>query len=120
MRLVQSLLPLAAIFGFPVGAFAVVALSPIDVQSTFGTGKPFSSSTPSGLAYTIVLNSDGTASRTPRKGKAAITGTWRISKGGYCSTWAKSQEHCYRVEKDADRYKVVDGSGSPVAYWTIK
>ena len=92
-------------------------LTPKEIQATFGTGKPFTSSTPSGTAYTITLNADGAASRMPKKGKVAITGKWRVSKDGYCSTWGKGTENCYLIRKDSDRYKVVDPKGSVVAYW---
>ena len=119
-RLLQALALPSAIFCFPLQALAATTLTPAEIQATFETGKPFSSSTPSGTSYTIVLNSDGSASRTPRRSKVAITGRWRLSKEGYCSTWGKSQENCYRMEKDTGRYKVLDRSGSTVAYWTIK
>jgi hypothetical protein len=119
-RLVQTLLLPAAIFSFPLQAAAAAALTPAEIQATFGTGTPFSSSTPSGTSYTIILKSDGTASRTPRRSKTAITGMWHLTKDGYCSTWGKSQENCYRVEKDTGRYKVLDHSGSTIAYWTTK
>jgi hypothetical protein len=119
-RFVQTVLLPAVILCFPLEAVAAAALSPVEIQATFGTGKPFSSSTPSGTTYTIILNTDGTASRTPRRSKTPITGTWHVSKDGYCSTWGKSLESCYQVEKDTGRYKVLDRSGSTVAYWTIK
>jgi len=85
-------------------AVAAAALTPAEIQATFATGKPFSSSTPSGTTYTMVLKADGTASRT-------------LSKDGYCSIWGKSAENCYRVERDSARYKVIDRSRSTVAYW---
>jgi hypothetical protein len=99
---------------------AAKPMTPKEIQATFGTGTPFTSSTPSGTSYTITLNSDGTASRLPKKGKVAITGKWRVSKDGYCSTWGKSSENCYQVEKDSDRYKVLDAHGAAVAYWRTK
>jgi hypothetical protein len=98
----------------------VKPLTPKEIQATFGTGTPFSSSTPSGTTYTVTLNSDGTASRLPHKGKVAITGKWRVSKDGYCSTWGKGTENCYKIEKDGDRYKVLDARAGVVAYWKTK
>ena len=119
-RLVQTLLLPTALFCFPLQAMAAAALTPAEIQATFATGTPFSSTTTSGTAYSIVLKTDGTASRTPRRSKTPITGTWRLSKDGYCSTWGKSAENCYRVERGAARYKVLDRSGSTVAYWMAK
>jgi hypothetical protein len=121
-RLAQDVLLVAAVFCFPLQALAapLTPMTPKEIQATFGTGTSFSSSTPTGTTYTIVLNSDGTASRTPRRSKVAITGTWRVSKDGYCSTWAKSMEKCFKIEKDTDRYKVLDKSGTVAAYWKTK
>ena len=118
-RQVQTSLLLIAAFCFPLEARAA-ALTPKEIQATFATGTPFSSTTPTGTTYTIVLKSDGTASRTPRKSKVAITGTWRLSKDGYCSTWGKNSENCYKIEKGTGRYNVLDKSGARVAYWKIK
>ena len=118
--LVQAVLLPAVMFSVPLTALAAAALTPREIGATFATGTPFSSTTPSGTSYSIVLKSDGSASRTPSRSKTAITGTWRLSTDGYCSTWGKSAENCYRVEKDAGRYKVFDKSGSTVAYWIAK
>jgi hypothetical protein len=119
--LVQAvLLPAVMMFSVPLTAVAAAALTPREIGATFATGTPFSSTTPSGTSYSIVLKSDGSASRTPSRSNTAIAGTWRLSTDGYCSTWGKSAENCYRVEKDAGRYKVLDKSGSTVAYWIAK
>jgi hypothetical protein len=118
-HLAQTLLIVATTSCFTLPALAA-ALTPKEIQTTFGTGTPFSSTTPTGTTYTIVLNSDGTASRTPKKSKTAITGTWHVSKDGYCSTWGKGSENCYKIEKDKDRYRVLDKHGSLVAFWKTK
>src|ERR1700690_21562 len=86
----------SAVFCLPVVALAATKPAPAtdtpltakQIQTTFGTGTPFSSSTTTGTTYVMVLNKDGTASRTPKKGKA-IAGKWTASKDEYCSTWGK-------------------------------
>jgi hypothetical protein len=98
-------------------ALAANTLSPEQIKSTFGTGQPFSSISPSGAAYTLVLNVDGSASRTPKGSKAAVTGTWRVASDGYCSKWGKNPENCYTIQKGAKAYTVLDSGGKIVARW---
>src|SRR5262249_12552792 len=72
-------------------------LSPDDIKKTFGTGKSFTSETPGGSILALTLSPDGTAKAVPKGKKSGLTGTWRASDKGYCSTWGKASEKCYTV-----------------------
>jgi hypothetical protein len=94
-------------------------LLPKDIKSQFGTGKPISGvSLPSNKKYTLVLKADGSAAMTLAGDKTPKTGTWRVSKTGYCSKWGSQAEHCYNVQPNGKQYDVVDDSGKVVAHWT--
>ena len=94
-------------------------LLPKDIKAQFGTGKPINGvSLPSNKKYTLVLKADGTAEMTLAGDKSPKTGTWRVSKTGYCSKWGTQAEHCYNVQPNGKQYDVVDDSGKVVAHWT--
>jgi hypothetical protein len=99
-------------------AMAASGLSPHEITATFGTGKPFASSSPAGARFTLVLFPDGKASRTPKGSKTATVGKWRVSDTGYCSTWGNSAENCYTIQKGDQTYTVRDSTGKTVARWT--
>jgi len=44
---------------------------------------------------------------------------WRVDDKGYCSKWAGGSEHCYTIEKNGNRYSVIDGAGKVVSHWTL-
>lgn len=100
-----------------VPAFAADKLSPDDIKKTFGTGKGFASEAPSGSTLTLTLSPDGTAKALPKGKKKGQVGTWRVSDNGYCSTWGKSTEKCYTVQKNGDKYDVFNAHGAVVAHW---
>src|SRR5436190_21247024 len=94
-------------------------LSPKDIKSLFATGKPISGvSLPGDKKYSLTLNADGTATMTLTGEKSAKTGTWHVSKTGYCSKWGTQPEHCYDVQKNGKQYDVVDATGKVVAHWS--
>jgi hypothetical protein len=99
-------------------ALAATTLSPTEIKSTFATGKPFASASPAGARFTIVLNLDGSAARTPKGSKNATLGKWRVSDAGYCSTWGSGAENCYTVEPNGSTYSVRDSKGKLAARWT--
>ena len=112
-------LPLAiALCCFATLAGAAAAMSPDAIKATFGTGTPFSSASPSGARYTLVLKPDGTATRTPKRSKAATSGTWHLSKDGYCSTWSGGTESCYTIQQNGTKYTVLDAHGKTAAVWS--
>ena len=85
LRLGVGLAFAIAVGGLPTlqAAAATTQLSPDAIKATFGTGVPFSSTSPSGARYTLVLKPDGTATRAPKQSKAPTPGKWRLSKDGY-------------------------------------
>lgn len=101
----------------PSPILAAEKLAPDDIKQTFGTGKAFTSETPGGSILALTLSPDGTAKAVPKGKKSGQTGTWRVSDKGYCSTWAKSTEKCYTVQKNGDHYDVVNEKGAVVAHW---
>ena len=116
--LLVSLLAATTFLSLPALA---AALTPEEIRATFATGAPFYATTPAGASYAIVLNSDGTASRTPKGSKVTtIAGTWHLSNDGYCSKWGKSPESCYTIEKGIGQYNILDSSGRTIAYWKMK
>jgi hypothetical protein len=97
----------------------VKQLSPKDIKAQFGTGKAINGvSLPSDHKYTLLLKADGTAEMTLAGDKSPKTGTWRVSKTGYCSKWGTQAEHCYNVQPNGKQYDVVDDTGKVVAHWT--
>jgi len=99
-------------------AAATTALSPDAIKTTFGNGVPFSSTSPSGARYTLVLKPDGTATRAPKQSKAPTAGTWHLSKDGYCSTWSGGKENCFTIEQNGTKYSVLDIHGQLAAVWS--
>ena len=93
-------------------------LSPDDIKATFGTGKPFSAVSTSGVAYSFTFKSDGSALQVVKGKKKGTTGSWRVSDKGYCTTWGSGREHCYTVEKNGNKYSVRDATAQLVSTWT--
>jgi hypothetical protein len=99
-------------------AAAATNLSPQEIKAAFGTGDPFTATSPGGTAYQMMLKPDGSAARTPKKGTPAVVGTWRLSDTGYCSTWGKNPENCYTIQKSGTKYAVIDKKGVVAAHWS--
>lgn len=102
---------------FPVLA-ATTALSPDEIKSTFGTGKPFTATSLSGKVYLFTFKPDGSAVEVVKGKKKATTGAWRVSDKGYCTKWGGGTEHCYSVSKVSDHYEVRDAGGHLISNWT--
>jgi hypothetical protein len=106
-------------FAMCLPALAATALSPSEIQAQFGNGTPVHGVTvPGGRRYSLTLNTDGTAQMTLLNDQSNQTGTWRVSKGGYCSKWGTKPEHCYTVAQNGKGYDVLDASGTTIAHWT--
>ena len=96
------------------------ALSPGQIQSTFGTGKPFSAVSASGRSsYWFTFNADGSALAVPKGQKTGARGKWRMSKDGYCSQWGNGAEHCYTIDKNGPKFDVLAG-GTLVAQFALE
>jgi hypothetical protein len=94
-------------------------LAPKDIKAQFGTGKPIAGlSEPGDKKYTLTLKADGSATMKLDGDKSEKTGTWHVSKTGYCSKWGTQAEHCYDIQKNGKQFDVVDTTGKVVAHWT--
>ena len=101
----------------PSLAAANATLSPDEIKAAFGTGKPFTATSASGTKiFSFTFNPDGTALEV-QKGNKGISGKWRVSSNGYCTTWGTGVEHCYTVDKGPKGYEVRDPKGTLVANW---
>ncbi len=97
------------------------ALSPSQIKSTFGTGKPFSAVSASGrAAFWFTFNADGSAVAMPKGGKTGAHGKWRLSKNGYCSAWGAGSEHCYTIDKNGSQFEVHAPGGPLVAHFALE
>ena len=128
MRTLKLAVTASLLLALAVPAFAAVKppvakdtkpLAPKDIKVEFATGKPITGvSLPGDKKYSLTLKADGTATMTLTSDKSTKTGTWHLSKTGYCSKWGKQPEHCYDVQKNGKQYDVVDTTGKVVAHWS--
>jgi hypothetical protein len=116
--------PAGALCAFLATAGAATAappgkLAPTDIQTTFFTGQPFTSSTPQNIKYKMVFATDGTMTREPL-GKAGVKGdgTWKLSKDGFCTTWKGSPANCFTLVSSGDnKWSVLKGT-SVIGTWS--
>jgi hypothetical protein len=101
-------------------AWALTKLTPKEIQDTFFTGEPFTSSTPSNIKFKMVFAADGTMTREPVSRAAGLKGegTWKLSKDGFCTSWKGSKATCFTlVNVEANKWSVVRGA-TTVATWS--
>ena len=98
---------------------AADVLAPADIQTTFFTGQPFTSATPSNVKFKMVFTADGKMTREPVATSGAKgQGTWKLTKEGFCTTWKGSKANCFRILTTGDnKWSVVKGT-TTVATWT--
>jgi hypothetical protein len=119
MRAAKLGIAVSMMLAMSLPALAAKQLPPDDIKAQFGNGTPFSGvAVPGGRKYSLTLNADGTAQMTLLNDKSNRTGTWRVSKTGYCTKWGDKPEHCYKVQQSGSRYDVLDASGKVIAHWT--
>ena len=93
-------------------------LTPSEIQSTFFTGQPFTSATPSNVKFKMVFTADGKMTREPvAQSGAKGEGTWKLTKEGFCTTWKGSKANCYRVESAGENKWLVRKGTTSVATW---
>ena len=93
-------------------------LTPDQIRTLFGTGKPFTATSVSGIkTYAFTFNPDGSAMERLKGAKKGVSGKWRVSDNGYCTTWNGGTEHCYTVDKGAKSYEVRDLGGDLISNW---
>jgi hypothetical protein len=94
-------------------------LAPTEIQTTFFDGKPFSAATPKNIKYTMVFTADGKMTRDPT-GQSGVKGegTWKLSKGGFCTTWQNSTGNCFTMASSgANKWSVFKGT-SVIGTWS--
>jgi hypothetical protein len=109
----------ALLFG-ATAALAVTKLTPKEIQETFFTGQPFTSSTPSNIKFKMVFTPDGKMTREPASRALGVKGegTWKLSKDGFCTSWKGSKPTCFTlVNVDDNKWSVVRGA-TTVATWS--
>ena len=95
-------------------------LTPDQIKTLFGTGKAFTATSASGIkTYSFTFNSDGTALELLKGAKKGVSGKWRVSDNGYCTSWGGGTEHCYTVDKGAKSYEVRDLGGNLISNWKL-
>jgi uncharacterized protein with FMN-binding domain len=100
---------------------ATAALSPSEIKTTFGTGRPFSAVSASGRSsYWFTFNGDGSAVASAKGQGAAANGHWRLSANGYCSQWGSGAENCYTIDKNGSQFDVHDAAGAVVAHFALE
>src|SRR5262245_17439630 len=110
----------ASLFAVSAPAFAVTKLAPKEIQDTFFTGQPFTSSTPSNIKFRMIFTPDGKMTREPVSRAAGVKGegTWKLSKDGFCTSWKGSGSTCFTlVNVDENKWSVVRGA-TTVATWS--
>jgi hypothetical protein len=115
----------ATIAGFAVLLTTTVAaaqpakLPPSEIQTTFFNGQPFTASTLSNIKYKMTFMADGKMKREPIGSGNKGEGTWKLSKDGFCTTWAGSTlSNCFTLmSAGTNKWSVMKGS-SIQAVWT--
>jgi hypothetical protein len=110
---------LAVLLTTAVAAAQPAKLPPSDIQTTFFNGQPFTASTLSNVKFKMTFMADGKMKRQPVGGGNKGEGVWKLSKDGFCTTWAGSTlSNCFTVVSAGDnKWSVLKGS-SIQAVWT--
>ena len=116
----RALLVAGAVVVASITPALAAVLAPNEIQTTFFTGQPFTSSTPSNVKFKMVFTADGKMTREPvaKTGGVKGEGTWKLTKDGFCTTWKGSAANCYTlVNVDKNKWSVVKGA-TTVATWS--
>ena len=102
-----------------VAAAQPAKLPPSEIQTTFFNGQPFTASTLSNIKYKMTFMADGKMKREPIGSGNKGEGIWKLSKDGFCTTWAGSTlSNCFTLmSAGANKWSVMKGS-SIQAVWT--
>jgi hypothetical protein len=102
-----------------VAAAQPAKLAPSDIQTTFFNGQPFTASTLSNVKYKMTFMADGKMKREPIGSGNKGEGTWKLSKDGFCTTWAGSTlSNCFTLmSAGTNKWSVMKGSNIQ-AVWT--
>jgi hypothetical protein len=102
-----------------IAAPAATRLAPADIQKAFFGGQPFTAATPSGVAFKMTFTADGKMAREPA-GRAGVkdSGTWKLDKTGFCTTWKGGKPNCFTLVTAGDnKWSVMKGMNL-VATWS--
>jgi hypothetical protein len=115
----RALLLAGAVAVASIAPALAAVLAPNEIQTTFFTGQPFTSATPSNVKFKMVFTADGKMTREPvAQSGAKGEGTWKITKDGFCTTWKGSKANCFRILTAGDnKWSVMKGT-TVVATWT--
>src|SRR3984893_12789346 len=80
---------LAVLLTTTVAAAQPATLPPSEIQTTFFNGQPFTASTLSHVKYKMTFLADGKMKREPIGSGNKGEGTWKLSEGGFCTTWGR-------------------------------
>ena len=94
-------------------------LAPDAIKSTFFTGQPFTASTPAGIKFKMTFTADGKMTREP-VGKSGVKdqGVWSTNNDGFCTTWARSKQNCYKLFARNDNTWSVSNGSATLATWS--
>ncbi|MGA2892666.1 MAG: hypothetical protein ABSE22_07340 [Xanthobacteraceae bacterium] len=104
----------------PVVAAPIGKLAPNEIQATFFSGQPFTAATKSNVKFKMMFSADGKMKREPAGGGGGAkgTGTWQLSKDGFCTAWSGAKANCFTVVGAGDnKWSIMKGS-TVVATWS--
>ena len=88
-------------------------LAPADIQATFFNGESFTAATASNVKFKMTFTADGRMRREPTNGGSKAEGTWKLSKDGFCTTWAGAgaRSNCFTIVSAGDnKWSVLRGT----------
>jgi hypothetical protein len=105
---------LTSVVAAPIGK-----LAPNEIQATFFNAQPFTAATTSNVKFKMTFSADGKMKREPAGGGGAKgTGTWQLSKDGFCTTWSGAKANCFTVVGAGDnKWSIMKGS-TIMATWS--
>ena len=124
MLLRTAVLALALALAPSVALAAADAMKPADIKAAFFNGQPFTAATPGGIKFKMTFTPDGKALREPTSaaGGPPKSGTWRLTPGGFCTSWAGAKPSCFTLVPMSDNrwsvQRVATTISVSVAIWS--
>lgn len=93
-------------------------LPPSEIRAKFFNGQPFIAATTSNVKFKMTFMADGKMKREPVGPGNKGTGTWKLSKEGFCTAWSGGKSSCFTVASAGDnKWSVLKGS-TILATWS--
>ena len=110
---------LAVLLTTTIAAAQPARLPPSEIQTAFFNGQPFTASTLSNVKYKMTFMADGKMKREPIGSGNKGEGTWKLSKDGFCTTWAGSTlSNCFTLMiAGTNKWSVMKGP-AVIATWS--